>query len=76
MEGPSIQAVILLLTVTSLIYSQGMHVTHLVCSNHVTLWKSSLDLVAVPQTLLTLKQHPSIALKLENHFLIAEMKEV
>ena len=46
----------MLQTVTSLqIYFQGMHVTHLVNSSHVTLWKRSLDLVVVPQTLLTLK---------------------
>ena len=40
-------------TVTDLqICCQGMHVTLLVYSSHVTPWKSSLELVVVPQILL------------------------
>ena len=57
-----------------LICCLGMLVTHLEFSSLVILWKSSLELVDIPQILLSYKQHPSmhqkVTLKVDIHFFI------
>ena len=65
----------MLLTVTDLLtYCQGMLVTHWEFSSHVTLWKSSLELVKLPHILPQSEVTPINVSKVGKSFLHHEMK--